>query len=96
MHPITPPATPQHSPPQVADFGLSRILTPSAMACLTGETGSYLWMSPECIRHEVLHLPLPACQPAGLWASVLLPSARAFQLACLPCLRCRGWWCRGA
>lgn len=37
---------------KVADFGLSRILTPAAMCCLTGETGSYLWMSPEVVRHE--------------------------------------------
>lgn len=37
---------------KIADFGLARILSPAAMACLTGETGSYLWMAPEVIRHE--------------------------------------------
>lgn len=35
---------------KIADFGLARILSPAAMACLTGETGSYLWMAPEVIR----------------------------------------------
>jgi serine/threonine protein kinase len=37
---------------KIADFGLARILTPAAMVSLTGETGSYLWMAPEVIRHE--------------------------------------------
>lgn len=38
---------------KVSDFGLSRVLSSAEMvASLTGETGSYLYMSPECIRHE--------------------------------------------
>ncbi|KAL4452231.1 hypothetical protein ABPG75_007893 [Micractinium tetrahymenae] len=37
---------------KIADFGLARILSPAAMVSLTGETGSYLWMAPEVIRHE--------------------------------------------
>ena len=32
---------------QVGDFGLSRRLLPGVAANLTGETGTYLYMSPE-------------------------------------------------
>jgi serine/threonine protein kinase len=35
---------------KVADMGLARVLTESALLNLTGETGSYSYMSPECIR----------------------------------------------
>ena len=38
---------------KVADFGLSRVLTPETMLELTPETGSYLYMAPEVVRHEV-------------------------------------------
>lgn len=37
---------------RLGDFGLSRAL-PDNSATLTGETGTYLYMSPEMIRHEV-------------------------------------------
>ena len=38
---------------RVADMGLARWLTPESMGVLTGETGTYLYMSPEMIRHEL-------------------------------------------
>jgi serine/threonine protein kinase len=38
---------------RVADMGLARWLTPESMGTLTGETGTYLYMSPEMIRHEL-------------------------------------------
>lgn len=36
---------------RVADFGFARFLMPSE-AALTGETGTYLYMAPEVVRHE--------------------------------------------
>lgn len=38
---------------KVADMGLARVLTPDALVSLTPETGSYLYMAPEVIRHEM-------------------------------------------
>lgn len=38
---------------KVADMGLARMLTPNALINLTPETGSYLYMAPEVIRHEL-------------------------------------------
>jgi serine/threonine protein kinase len=38
---------------RVADMNLSLRLHPESLACLTGETGTYLYMSPEMMRHEV-------------------------------------------
>ena len=38
---------------KVSDMGLSRILTHSALLSLTPETGSYLYMAPEVMRHEL-------------------------------------------
>ncbi|KAK9830463.1 hypothetical protein WJX72_011909 [[Myrmecia] bisecta] len=39
--------------PRVADMGLARRLTPDSINSLTGETGTYLYMAPEMIRHEL-------------------------------------------
>eukprot|EP01026_Neomeris_dumetosa_P055673 TRINITY_DN50712_c0_g2_i1.p1 TRINITY_DN50712_c0_g2~~TRINITY_DN50712_c0_g2_i1.p1 ORF type:complete len:502 (+),score=87.87 TRINITY_DN50712_c0_g2_i1:131-1636(+) len=38
---------------RVGDFGLSRRMLPDVAATLTGETGTYIYMAPEVIRHEV-------------------------------------------
>eukprot|EP01025_Chloroclados_australasicus_P029886 TRINITY_DN2987_c1_g1_i2.p2 TRINITY_DN2987_c1_g1~~TRINITY_DN2987_c1_g1_i2.p2 ORF type:complete len:518 (+),score=63.36 TRINITY_DN2987_c1_g1_i2:270-1823(+) len=38
---------------RVGDFGLARRLTRDAIATLTGETGTYVYMAPEVLRHEV-------------------------------------------
>lgn len=38
---------------KVGDMGLARILTHSALLSLTPETGSYLYMAPEVMRHEL-------------------------------------------
>jgi serine/threonine protein kinase len=38
---------------RVADMNLSLRLHESSLASLTGETGTYLYMSPEMMRHEV-------------------------------------------
>jgi serine/threonine protein kinase len=38
---------------RIGDFGLAKRLTPQGRATLTGETGTYLYMSPEMIRHEI-------------------------------------------
>eukprot|EP01025_Chloroclados_australasicus_P061568 TRINITY_DN8097_c0_g2_i1.p5 TRINITY_DN8097_c0_g2~~TRINITY_DN8097_c0_g2_i1.p5 ORF type:complete len:352 (-),score=42.67 TRINITY_DN8097_c0_g2_i1:4329-5384(-) len=38
---------------RVGDFGLARRLTREAIATLTGETGTYVYMAPEVLRHEV-------------------------------------------
>lgn len=37
----------------MADMGLARRLTPGCGPTLTGETGTYYYMAPEVIRHEV-------------------------------------------
>ena len=38
---------------KIADMGLSRVLTQDALLSLTPETGSYLYMAPEVVRHEL-------------------------------------------
>ena len=38
---------------RIADLNLSRRLHRDSLATLTGETGTYLYMSPEMMRHEV-------------------------------------------
>ena len=38
----------------IADMNLSLRLSEDSLAMLTGETGTYLYMSPEMMRHEVL------------------------------------------
>lgn len=38
---------------KVSDMGLSRVLTPEALMDLTPETGSYRYMAPEVVRHEL-------------------------------------------
>lgn len=38
---------------QIADMNLSLRLSEDSLAMLTGETGTYLYMSPEMMRHEV-------------------------------------------
>ncbi|KXZ55549.1 hypothetical protein GPECTOR_2g1098 [Gonium pectorale] len=38
---------------RIGDFGLSRRLLDEARSSLTGETGTYLYMAPEVMRHEV-------------------------------------------
>ena len=38
---------------RIADMNLSLRLGEDALAMLTGETGTYLYMSPEMMRHEV-------------------------------------------
>lgn len=38
---------------KVSDMGLSRVLTPEALMELTPETGSYRYMAPEVVRHEL-------------------------------------------
>jgi hypothetical protein len=35
---------------RLGDFGLAKRLTPQGRATLTGETGTYLYMSPEMVR----------------------------------------------
>jgi serine/threonine protein kinase len=34
-------------------MGLARVLTPDALISLTPETGSYLYMAPEVVRHDL-------------------------------------------
>ena len=42
-----------HGTAKVADMGLARVLAPGTQAAeLTGETGTYSYMSPEMVRHE--------------------------------------------
>ncbi|GMH44888.1 hypothetical protein BSKO_12845 [Bryopsis sp. KO-2023] len=41
---------------RLGDFGLARRLLPDSQATLTSETGTYVYMSPEMIRHEVYSL----------------------------------------
>jgi serine/threonine protein kinase len=66
---------------RVADMNLSLRLNEDTLALLTGETGTYLYMSPEMMRHEVcLHVsdmftvdtPFCACPSYG-WAASSLP-----------------------
>ena len=38
---------------RIADLNLSRRLHHDSLVTLTGETGTYLYMSPEMMRHEV-------------------------------------------
>lgn len=46
---------------RVADMNLSLRLNEDSLALLTGETGTYLYMSPEMMRHEVHPLPPSVC-----------------------------------
>lgn len=43
---------------RIADFGLARFLAPAGEV-MTGETGTYLYMAPEVIRHEARAQPEP-------------------------------------
>lgn len=52
---------------KIADFGLARILSPAAVVCLTGETGSYLWMAPEVIRRACCLSGWLARLGSGAW-----------------------------
>lgn len=38
---------------RVGDFGLARRLPVTNMSTLTSETGTYVYMSPEMVRHEI-------------------------------------------
>eukprot|EP01026_Neomeris_dumetosa_P076882 TRINITY_DN8279_c0_g1_i1.p1 TRINITY_DN8279_c0_g1~~TRINITY_DN8279_c0_g1_i1.p1 ORF type:complete len:492 (+),score=58.51 TRINITY_DN8279_c0_g1_i1:192-1667(+) len=38
---------------RIGDFGLSKRLSREAIATITGETGTYVYMAPEVLRHEV-------------------------------------------
>jgi len=38
---------------RIGDFGLARRMNPEGISSLTGETGTYIYMSPEMIKHEV-------------------------------------------
>lgn len=38
---------------RIGDFGLARRMNPEGISSLTGETGTYVYMSPEMIKHEV-------------------------------------------
>ncbi|KAF5827899.1 kinase-like domain-containing protein, partial [Dunaliella salina] len=59
---------------RVADLGLSRRLLPEIQAELTGETGTYLYMAPEVMRHEVYS------SKADVWSwGVLLVEALTLQ-----------------
>lgn len=60
---------------RVGDFGLARRLMPGGSATLTGETGTYLYMSPEMIRHDVYD------QKTDVWSfGVLLAEAATARL----------------
>ena len=41
---------------RIGDFGLARRMNPEGIASLTGETGTYVYMSPEMIKHETYHI----------------------------------------
>lgn len=43
---------------RLADMNLSLRLHENSLANLTGETGTYLYMSPEMMRHEVRPAPV--------------------------------------
>lgn len=62
---------------KVADMGLSRVLTPTAMMELTPETGSYLYMAPEVVRHE-LYATQADVWSWGCLASELLTGMRPY------------------
>ena len=49
---------------RVADMNLSLRLHESSVSSLTGETGTYLYMSPEMMRHEVCHSYFQLCAAA--------------------------------
>jgi len=60
---------------RVADLGLARRLLPEIQAELTGETGTYLYMAPEVMRHEVYS------SKADVWSwGVLLVEALTLQV----------------
>uniref|UniRef100_A0A1D1ZVU6 Protein kinase domain-containing protein n=1 Tax=Auxenochlorella protothecoides TaxID=3075 RepID=A0A1D1ZVU6_AUXPR len=66
-----------HGAAKVADMGLARVLEPGAAACLTGETGTYSYMSPECVRHEV-YGPRSDVWSWGVMAVELLSQRRPY------------------
>ncbi|KAK9833565.1 hypothetical protein WJX81_006548 [Elliptochloris bilobata] len=58
--------------PRVADMGLARRLTPANAASLTGETGTYVYMAPEMIRHEAYDQTADVYSWGVLLAEVLM------------------------
>uniref|UniRef100_A0A7S0UPE4 Protein kinase domain-containing protein n=1 Tax=Polytomella parva TaxID=51329 RepID=A0A7S0UPE4_9CHLO len=48
--------------PRIGDFGLARRMYPETRSMLTGETGTYYYMAPEVIRHEIYD------QKADIWS----------------------------
>jgi serine/threonine protein kinase len=78
---------------RVADMNLSVRLHEESLATLTGETGTYLYMSPEMMRHEVCSCAL-SCEKSSSRSSDLCLStsfcvggflANDSMTACLTC-----------
>lgn len=61
---------------RVADMNLSLRLNEDSLALLTGETGTYLYMSPEMMRHEVW--------PSSVVMLIKLPLAHSYRAASRP------------
>ena len=77
--------------PKVADMGLARRWEPETAACLTGETGTYQYMSPEMIRHEMYDTRTDVYSFGVLLAEILSQKLPYADLYCTPVqvsLRC--------
>lgn len=64
---------------RVADMNLSLRLHEDCLANLTGETGTYLYMSPEMMRHEVRTRPIVPV-PVSCLAPAHMPCPPSIQI----------------
>ncbi|KAK9800891.1 hypothetical protein WJX73_007224 [Symbiochloris irregularis] len=70
--------------PRVADMGLSRRWEPESAASLTGETGTYHYMAPEVIRHEMYDSRADVYSWGVLFAEILQQQFPYEGLYCTP------------
>ena len=65
-------------------MGLARRWEPETAACLTGETGTYQYMSPEMIRHEMYDTRTDVYSFGVLLAEILAQKLPYADLFCTP------------
>ena len=75
-------------------MGLARRWEPETAACLTGETGTYQYMSPEMIRHEMYDTRTDVYSFGVLLAEILSQKLPYADLYCTPVQVGRCSWCR--
>lgn len=70
--------------PKLADMGLARRWEAETAACLTGETGTYQYMAPEMIRHEMYDTRADVYSFGVVLAEILSQKLPYADLYCTP------------